>query len=179
MVPNEEKFEHADGQVPLTEEPKSPMGRTHQVKSIRYPVSMEESMGGDMAGQSETGDGRGSEAVLDHVLAPIGAAVEEEEVASKGSDPYQQEDIPTQREEEGPSAFSEGESENKDDQVKFISMRCMRLMRWTDVLLVLRGGLRWISLRPTRKIQTQATLMTSFPPNCSWYIACIFTQQSS
>ena len=55
-------------------------------------LSMEESMGGDMAGQSETGDGCGREAIRDHVLAPIGAAVEEEEVSSKGLDPSQQED---------------------------------------------------------------------------------------
>ena len=45
-----------------------------------------------MAGLSETGDGRGREAVLDHVLAPIGTAVEEEEVASKGLNPSRQED---------------------------------------------------------------------------------------
>ena len=31
-------------------------------------------------------------------------------------------DIPTEREEEGPAAFSEGESENKDDQVKLMAM---------------------------------------------------------
>ena len=55
-------------------------------------LSMEEKMGRDMAGLSETGDGRGREAVLDHVLAPIGAAVEEEEEASKGIDPSRQED---------------------------------------------------------------------------------------
>ena len=55
-------------------------------------LSMEENMGGDMAGQGETRDKRGREAVLDHALAPIGAAVEEEEVASKGLDPSQQED---------------------------------------------------------------------------------------
>ena len=55
-------------------------------------LSIEENVGGDMAGQGETGDGRGREAVLDHVLTPIGAAVEEEEVASKGIDAYRQED---------------------------------------------------------------------------------------
>ena len=55
-------------------------------------LSMEENVGGDMAGQSKTGDERGREAVLDLVLAPIGAAVEEEEVVSKGIDAYQQED---------------------------------------------------------------------------------------
>ena len=145
-------------------------------------LSMEENVGGDMAGQSETGDGHGREAVLDHVLAPIGAAVEEEEEASKGIDSYRQEDqtviilvdsqevaveggraeaeqlerseearagnttvegedspphgevveriaedrgekdIPTEREEEGPVAFCEGESNNKDDQVKLMAM---------------------------------------------------------
>ena len=145
-------------------------------------LSMKENVGGDIPGQSETGDGRGREAVLDHVLAPIGAAVEEEEVASKGIDPSQQEDqtvtilvdsqeeaveggrveaeklerseearagnttvegedgpphgevvertaedsgekdIPTEREEEGPVAFKEGESKNKDDQVKLMAM---------------------------------------------------------
>ena len=145
-------------------------------------LSMEEKMGRDMAGLSETGDGRGREAVLDHVLAPIGTAVEEEEVASKGLDSSlhedqtvtilvdsqeeaveggraeteqlerseearvgnttvegedgplhggvvertaedsKEKDIPTQREEEGPVAFSEGESENKDDQVKLMAM---------------------------------------------------------
>ncbi len=145
-------------------------------------LSMEENVSRDMAGQSETGDRRGREAVVDHVLAPIGAAVEEEEVASKGIDPPQQEDqsitilvdsqkeaveggrveaeqlersgearagnttvegedgpphggvvertaensgekdIPTQKEEEEPVAFSEGESENKDDQVKLMAM---------------------------------------------------------
>ena len=42
---------------------------------------------GDIAGQSETGDECGREAVLDHVLEPIGAAVEEKE-ASKGIDRY-------------------------------------------------------------------------------------------
>ena len=140
-------------------------------------LSMEEKMGRDMAGLSETGDRRGREAVLDHVLAPIGTAVEEEEVASKGLDPSRQEDqtvtflvdsqeevvkggrverseearegdtsvegedgpphggvvertaedsgekdILTEMEEEGPAAFSEGESENKDDQVKLMAM---------------------------------------------------------
>ena len=55
-------------------------------------LSMEENVGGDMAGQSETGDEYGRETVLDHVLAPIGAALEEEEVASKGLDPSRQED---------------------------------------------------------------------------------------
>ena len=145
-------------------------------------LSMEEKMGRDMAGLSETGDGRGREAVLDRVLAPIGTAVEEEEVASKGLDPSRQEDqsvtilvdsqeeaveggraeteqlerseearagdtavegedgplhggvvertaedskekdIPTEMEEEGPVAFSEGENENKDDQVKLMAM---------------------------------------------------------
>ncbi len=55
-------------------------------------TDMEENVGGGMAGQSETGDGHGREAVLDHVLAAIGAAVEEEEEASKGIDPYRQED---------------------------------------------------------------------------------------
>ena len=56
-------------------------------------LSMEESVGGDMAaGQSETGDGSGREVVLDHVLAPIGGAVEEEGVASKRRDPSRQED---------------------------------------------------------------------------------------
>ena len=55
-------------------------------------LSMEEKMGGDMAGQSETGDERGRDVVLDHVLPPIGTAVEEEEVPSKGIDAYQQED---------------------------------------------------------------------------------------
>ena len=145
-------------------------------------LSMEENVGGDMAGQSETGDKRGREAILDHVLAPIGTAVEEEEEASKGIDAYCQEDqsvtilvdsqeeaveggrvkaeqlerseearagdtavegeggpphgevvertaedsgekdIPTEREEEGPVAISEGESENKDDQVKLMAM---------------------------------------------------------
>ena len=145
-------------------------------------LSMEENVGGGMAGQSETCDGRGREAVLDHVLAPIGAAVEEEEEASKGIDLSQQEDqtaiilvdsqeeaveggraeaehlerseearsgnttvegegsplhgevvectaensgekdIPTQKEEEEPVAFSEGESENKDNQVKLMAM---------------------------------------------------------
>ena len=55
-------------------------------------LSMEENVGRGMAGQSEAGDGRGREAVLDHVLAPIGAAVEEEKEASKGIDPSQQED---------------------------------------------------------------------------------------
>ena len=39
-------------------------------------LSVEENVGGDMAGQSETGAGHGREAVLDHVLAPIGTAVE-------------------------------------------------------------------------------------------------------
>ena len=145
-------------------------------------LSMEENVGGGIAGQSETGDERGREAVLDHVLAPVGTAVEEEEVASKGIDPYRQEDqtvtilvdsqeeaveggraeaeklerseearagnttvegedgpphgevvertaedsgekdIPTEREEEGPVAFSEGESKNKDDRVKLMAM---------------------------------------------------------
>ena len=145
-------------------------------------LSMEEKMGRDMAGLNETGDVRGREAVLDHVLAPIGTAVEEEEVASKGLDPSIQEDqtvtilvdsqeeaveggraeteqlerseearagdtavegedgpphgevvertaedsgekdILTEMEEEGPVAFSEGESENKDDQVKLMAM---------------------------------------------------------
>ena len=55
-------------------------------------LNMEENVGGDMAGQSETGNEHGREAVLDHVLAPIGAAVEEEEEASKGIDPSRQED---------------------------------------------------------------------------------------
>ena len=55
-------------------------------------LSMEENVGGDMAGQSETGDGRGREVILDHVLASIGTAVEEEEEASKGIDAYRQED---------------------------------------------------------------------------------------
>ena len=150
-------------------------------------LSMEESVGGDMAGQSETGDGRGRQ---DHVLATIGGAVEEKGVASKGHDPSRQEDqsvtilvdsqkdaveggraeakvvgkveveqqerseetragdttvegedgpphdgvvehtaensrekeTPTQREEEGSMAFSEGESENKDDQMKLMAM---------------------------------------------------------
>ena len=210
-------------------------------------LSMEENVGGDMAGQSETGDERGREVILDHVLAPIGTAVEEEEEASKGIDAYCQEDqtvtilvdskeeaveggrvkaeqlerseearagdtavedeggsphgevvertaedsgekdIPTQRKEEGPVAFSEGESVNKDDQVKLMAMVVVLPNEMSEVDEVDRcalspeggGGLRWISLRPTRKIQTQATLMTSFPPNCSWYIACIFMQQSS
>ena len=31
-------------------------------------------------------------------------------------------DIPTQKEEEGPVAFSAGESKNKDDQVKLMAM---------------------------------------------------------
>ena len=35
-------------------------------------LSMEESVGGNRAGQSETGDGRERQAVLDHVLAAIG-----------------------------------------------------------------------------------------------------------
>ena len=43
-------------------------------------LSMEENVGRGMAGQSETGDGRRGKAVLDHVLSPIGAAVEEEQV---------------------------------------------------------------------------------------------------
>ena len=136
-------------------------------------------MGGDIAGQSETGDKRGRE---HHVLAPIGTAVEEKEVASKGLDPSRQEDqtvtilvdsqeeaveggrveanqlerseeakvgdttvegedgpppgevvertaegsgekdIPTEKEEKEPVAISEGESENKDDQVKLMAM---------------------------------------------------------
>ena len=52
-------------------------------------LSMEESVSGDIAGQSETGVEHGRE---HHVLAPIGTAVEEEEVASKGLDPSRQED---------------------------------------------------------------------------------------
>ena len=55
-------------------------------------LSMVEKMGRNMAGLSETGDECGREAVLDYVLAPIGAAVEEEEEASKGIDPSRQED---------------------------------------------------------------------------------------
>ena len=145
-------------------------------------LSMEENVGGGTAGQSEAGDERGREAVQDHVLAAIGAAVEEEEVTSKGIDPYRQEDqtvtilvdsqeeavegdraeaehlerseearagnttvegedgpphgevvertaedsgekdIPIEREEEGPVAFSEGESKNKDNRVKLMAM---------------------------------------------------------
>ena len=66
----------------------APVGKVVGTDSL----SMEESVGGDVAGLSETGDGRGREAVLDHVLAPIGAAVEQKEVASKGIDPYQLEE---------------------------------------------------------------------------------------
>ena len=82
-------------------------------------------------------------------------------------------------------AISEGESESKDDQVKIMAMVAVLPNEVSEVDEVYRralspeGGLRWISLRPTQKIQIQATLMTSFPPNCSWYIACILTQQSS
>ena len=49
----------------------APVGKVAGTDSL----SMEENVGGYMAGQSETGDERGREAFLDHVLAPIGAAV--------------------------------------------------------------------------------------------------------
>ena len=60
-------------------------------------------------------------------------------------------------------AFSEGESKNKDDQVKLMAMVAVLPNEMSEVDEVDRcarspegGGLRWISLRPTRKIQTQA-----------------------
>ena len=40
-------------------------------------TTMEDNVGRDVAGQSEKDDEHGKEAVLDHVLAPIGTAVEE------------------------------------------------------------------------------------------------------
>ena len=44
------------------------------------------------------------------------------EVVERTAEDRGEKDIPTQREEEEPVAFSEGESENKDDQVKLMAM---------------------------------------------------------
>ena len=60
------------------------------------------------------------------------------EVVEHTADDCGEKDIPTERKEEGPVAFSEGESENKDEQVKLMAMavvlpnECVRLMKWTD-----------------------------------------------
>ena len=49
QVPNDEKIEHADGHVPLTEEPKSPVDRTpseeHKVPSEEHKIPIEEQHG--------------------------------------------------------------------------------------------------------------------------------------
>ena len=43
-------------------------------------------------------------------------------VVERTAEDSEEKDIPTEREEERPVAFSEGESENKDDQVKLMAM---------------------------------------------------------